>query len=152
MGTVRLGFMDWLFSGSWDRLETALGLSSTRLDPSAWLVSASWLQSLAWFDCSQRRGGLGGEKLRSSVANLIQINLMYLNWMAYYRCANFRKPALGITGDVWHRKYGHKKEGLTNYLKYSLNRLLKIFLSLRCRAPDPVFGQNRILTPGFCAC
>ena len=26
---------------------------------------------------------------------------------------------------------------------------MKIYLSLKCRAPDPVFGQNRILIPGF---
>ena len=30
-----------------------------------------------------------------------------------------------------------------------LIRLLKISLRLQYRAPDPVFGQNRILIPGF---
>ena len=55
--------------------------------------------------------------------------------------------ALGLTGDVWHQKYKNKKEGVKNYLTYSFNRLLKISLSLRYRAPDPVFGQNRILIP-----
>ena len=57
--------------------------------------------------------------------------------------------ALGLTGDVWHQKYKNKKEGVKNYLTYSFNRLLKISLSLRYRAPDPVFGQNRILIPEF---
>ena len=57
--------------------------------------------------------------------------------------------ALGLTGDVWHQKYKNKKEGVQNYLTYSFNRLLKISLSLRYRAPDPVYGQNRILIPGF---
>ena len=56
--------------------------------------------------------------------------------------------ALGLTGDVWHHKYKNKKE-LKNYLKYSSNRLLNISFSLRCRASDPVFGQNRILIPEF---
>ena len=57
--------------------------------------------------------------------------------------------ALVLTGDVWHQKYKNKKEGVRNYLRYSFNRLLKIFLSFRYRAPDPVFGQNRILVPAL---
>ena len=40
-----------------------------------------------------------------------------------------------------------KKEGVKNYLTYSFNKLLKISLSLRYRAPDLVFGQSRILIP-----
>ena len=43
-----------------------------------------------------------------------------------------------------------KKEGFKNHLDFriSFNRLLKIYLRLRYRAPDPVFwGQNRILIP-----
>ena len=40
---------------------------------------------------------------------------------------------------VWHQKYKNKKDGFINYLKYYFNRLLKIYLRLRYRAPDPVF-------------
>ena len=50
--------------------------------------------------------------------------------------------------NVWHKKYENKTEGIENYLKYSFHRLLKISHCLRYRAPDPVFGQNRILIPG----
>ena len=42
------------------------------------------------------------------------------------------------------------QEGFKNYLKYSSNKLLKISLRLRYKAPDPVFGQNRILIPNMC--
>jgi len=54
--------------------------------------------------------------------------------------------ALRLTGDVWHQNYENKK-GSKNYVKYSLNRLLKISFRLRYRAPDPFFCQNRILIP-----
>ena len=45
--------------------------------------------------------------------------------------------ALGLTGDVWHQEYKNQKDGVKNYLTYSFNRLLKISLSWRYRAPDP---------------
>jgi len=46
--------------------------------------------------------------------------------------------ALGLTVEVWHQKYENDKEGVSNYLKYLFNRILKNL--------DPVFGQYRILT------
>ena len=76
-----------------------------------------------------------------------------------HRCPRFRKPAqIRINsnrirfqgsrvyrGHVWHQKYKNRKAGVKNYRTYSFNRLLKISLSLRYIASDPVFGQNRIL-------
>ena len=48
-------------------------------------------------------------------------------------------------GRLTPKVYKQKKKALT----YSFNRLLKISLSLRYRALDPVFGQNRILIPAL---
>ena len=56
----------------------------------------------------------------------------------------FGSRALGITEDVWHQKYEIKKEGLQNYLEYSLNSILNIFYHSWYRALDPDFGQNRV--------
>ena len=56
--------------------------------------------------------------------------------------------ALGLTEDVWYQKYENKKEGLPNYLEYSLKSILIIFYRLGYRALDPEFGQNRIRNTG----
>ena len=54
----------------------------------------------------------------------------------------------GALGDVRDQKYDNKKNFI-DYLKYSFNIHFRISLSLRYRAPDPVFGQNRNLIPGY---
>ena len=55
--------------------------------------------------------------------------------------------ALRLTENVWHQKYGNKKEGLQNYLEFSFNSILNISYRSGNRALDPKFCQNRILIP-----
>ena len=45
-----------------------------------------------------------------------------------------------LTEDVLHQEY----ESFLNYLEYSFNKILKIFLRSRCRALDPNLAKNRI--------
>ena len=87
----------------------------------------------------------------------------YCQCQTYHRCARFRKPARirsnsdrirgsrayrgRLTPKVCKQKRRHQKLS-----KIFINRLFKISLSLRCRAPDPVFGQNRILIPAIYTC
>ena len=47
-----------------------------------------------------------------------------------------RPGTLGFTENVWHHKYGNKKEGILN-TRYSFNRISKIY-----RALDPKFCQK----------
>ena len=58
------------------------------------------------------------------------------NFTGSGRCLN-----LGHLWYVWHQKYETKMR-LLNYLKNSLNRLLKIYLRLRYRAPDPILAKT----------
>ena len=49
----------------------------------------------------------------------------------------------GLQLDASHQKNENQKEGLQNYLEYSLNNKLNIFYRSGYRALDPEFGQNR---------
>ena len=90
--------------------------------------------------CSMQGWGTGfGQKAGSGV--------LYLKRRERSGKIRTGSVALGLTGEVWHKVWKYK-ESFNNYLKYSFNRLFKVFLRLRYRAPDPVFGQNRILIPG----
>ena len=55
-------------------------------------------------------------------------------------------PDPGLTEDVGHQKYEHKKEGWQNYLRNLFNSILNIFYRSGYRALDQKFGQNRYAT------
>ena len=48
------------------------------------------------------------------------------------------RGSLGLTEEVKHKKYENKREGFQDYLKCLFNKIFRISLRSRYRAPDPV--------------